>query len=145
MNSHVQTDTHNTHNCYPGWADHPFWYTRSFQRINHAAVMTHELLQWVKTTHPYWNRTAGADHIWHFSHDEGACWAPSEIYNRSIILTHWGRMDAEHESGTSFGPVSQQVTPLVTLAMGRACSPRQRLLLPAPHAQTLTKSTQKNA
>ena len=88
-----------------GWADHPFWYTRSFQRINHAVMMTHELLQWVKTAHPYWNRTGGADHIWHFAHDEGACWAPSEIYNASIILTHWGRTDLHHESGTSYWPV----------------------------------------
>ena len=68
-------------------------------------MMTHELLQWVKAAHPYWNRTGGADHIWHFAHDEGACWAPTEVYNNSIILTHWGRMDADHESGTSFLPV----------------------------------------
>ncbi|GBF90959.1 exostosin-like glycosyltransferase [Raphidocelis subcapitata] len=87
-----------------GWADHPWWYTRSFQRINHAVMMTHELLAWVKTAHPYWNRTGGADHIWHFAHDEGACWAPREVYDKSIILTHWGRLDREHTSGTSYGP-----------------------------------------
>ena len=23
--------------------------------------------------------------------DEGPCWLPSEIYNNSIILSHWGR------------------------------------------------------
>jgi len=68
--------------------------------------MTHELHQWVKSAHPYWNRTGGADHIWHFAHDEGACWAPTEVYNNSIVLTHWGRMDREHVSGTTYYPVS---------------------------------------
>ncbi|KIY92264.1 exostosin-like glycosyltransferase [Monoraphidium neglectum] len=66
--------------------------------------MTHELLTWVKTAHPYWNRTGGADHIWLFAHDEGACWAPSEVYENSIILTHWGRLDKHHVSGTSYYP-----------------------------------------
>ncbi len=27
---------------------------------------------------------------------------PTEIYKNSIILTHWGRMDVEHKSGTAF-------------------------------------------
>jgi hypothetical protein len=39
-----------------------------------------------------WNESGGADHIWLFGHDEGACWAPSAIYNTSIILSHWGRL-----------------------------------------------------
>jgi hypothetical protein len=47
-------------------------------------------------------RSQGRDHIWLFSHDEGACWAPTELYNNSIILTHWGRMDPDHTSGTAF-------------------------------------------
>jgi hypothetical protein len=68
--------------------------------------MTHELLQWVKTAHPYWNRTSGTDHIWLFAHDEGACWAPTEVYENSVILTHWGRM-GPHSSGTSYGQVGR--------------------------------------
>lgn len=88
-----------------GWADRPWWHSRSFHRVNHAAMMTRELLAWVKSEHPYWNRTGGSDHIWLFSHDEGACWAPAEIYNSSIILTHWGRTGDDHESGTSFPQV----------------------------------------
>ena len=38
------------------------------------------------------------------SHDEGACYAPTDIYNASIFLTHWGRTDLEHESNTAFTP-----------------------------------------
>jgi hypothetical protein len=89
----------------PGWADYPWWYVDSWSRVSHAVMMTHELLTWVKTAHPYWNRTGGADHIWLFAHDEGACWAPTEVYQNSIILTHWGRLDPDHASGTSYGPV----------------------------------------
>jgi hypothetical protein len=88
-----------------GWADHPWWYVDTWSRVKHAVTLTHELLQWVKAAHPYWNRTAGADHVWHFAHDEGACWAPEEVYRNSIILTHWGRMDADHVSGTTYYPV----------------------------------------
>lgn len=47
-------------------------------------------------------RWQGRDHIWLAPHDEGACWFPREIYNRSIILTHWGRMDEHHTSNTAF-------------------------------------------
>lgn len=44
----------------------------------------------------------GKDHIFTLTHDEGACWAPNEIIN-STILTHWGRMD-NNTSETGFGP-----------------------------------------
>ena len=43
------------------------------------------------------DRHGGRDHIWLMSHDEGACYAPSEIYDVSIFLTHWGRMDLHHK------------------------------------------------
>ena len=37
----------------------------------------------------FWERRGGRDHIWLAAHDEGACWMPTEIYNSSIMLTHW--------------------------------------------------------
>jgi hypothetical protein len=43
--------------------------------------------------HPLqWNATRGTNHIWLFAHDEGACWAPTEIARASLILTQWGRL-----------------------------------------------------
>jgi hypothetical protein len=65
--------------------------------------MTLELLRHIQSAYPYWNRTGGRDHVWLFSHDEGACWAPTEVYTTSIILTHWGRLDLDHRSNTAFG------------------------------------------
>ena len=65
--------------------------------------MTLQAKRWVQQHFPYWNRTNGADHIWLFTHDEGACWAPTEVANTSILLTHWGRMDLEHQSNTAYG------------------------------------------
>ncbi len=59
-------------------------------RVMHAATMLLEAKRWLETELPYWNRTGGRDHIWLISHDEGSCWAPSEI-RPSIILSHWGR------------------------------------------------------
>lgn len=64
-----------------------------------------------------WNATGGANHIWLFAHDEGACWAPTEIYNASIILSQWGRLgppttiaDGPAGPGSGVGPVMDSWT-----------------------------------
>jgi hypothetical protein len=53
-------------------------------------MMVIEAKQWIQKHFPYWDRNGGQDHIWLFTHDEGACWAPNEV-TPSIWLTHWGR------------------------------------------------------
>lgn len=35
-------------------------------------------------------------------HDEGSCWVPKPMRN-AIILSHWGRLDANHTSYASAG------------------------------------------
>ncbi|MQL79110.1 hypothetical protein Taro_011525 [Colocasia esculenta] len=50
--------------------------------------------------YPYWNRTSGRDHIWFFSWDEGACYAPKEIWN-SMMLVHWGNTNSKHNHSTT--------------------------------------------
>ncbi|XP_026413706.1 uncharacterized protein LOC113309491 isoform X2 [Papaver somniferum] len=50
--------------------------------------------------HPFWNRSSGRDHIWSFSWDEGACYAPKEIWN-SMMLAHWGNTNSKHNHSTS--------------------------------------------
>ncbi|KAI4300757.1 hypothetical protein L6164_034095 [Bauhinia variegata] len=50
--------------------------------------------------HPYWNRSSGRDHIWFFSWDEGACYAPKEIWN-SMMLVHWGNTNTKHNHSTT--------------------------------------------
>ena len=91
-------------NTKKGWADYPFWGAAGDMRVKSAALMALELKRHVQQAYPYWNRTGGADHIWLFSHDEGACWAPSEITDASIILTHWGRKGADLASDSAYGP-----------------------------------------
>jgi hypothetical protein len=70
----------------------------------HVTNMMVEARDWVKSHFPYWDRRGGRDHIWLMNHDEGACYAPTDIYRSSIFLTHWGRTDLEHESNTAFTP-----------------------------------------
>ncbi|XP_050227450.1 uncharacterized protein LOC126677057 [Mercurialis annua] len=50
--------------------------------------------------YPYWNRSSGRDHIWFFSWDEGACYAPKEIWN-SMMLVHWGNTNTKHNHSTT--------------------------------------------
>ncbi|CAK9157198.1 unnamed protein product [Ilex paraguariensis] len=50
--------------------------------------------------YPYWNRTSGRDHIWFFSWDEGACYAPKEIWN-SMMLVHWGNTNSKYNHSTT--------------------------------------------
>ncbi|KAJ0982339.1 hypothetical protein J5N97_010594 [Dioscorea zingiberensis] len=50
--------------------------------------------------YPYWNRSLGRDHIWFFSWDEGACYAPKEIWN-SMMLVHWGNTNSKHKHSTT--------------------------------------------
>ena len=85
-----------------------------------AMRMSYDALEQVRTRWPYFNQSverirnakaAGAtgaallpNHIFLFAHDEGACWAPQELFEHSIILTHWGRMDARPQSSSRYIP-----------------------------------------
>ncbi|XP_047311326.1 uncharacterized protein LOC124914762 [Impatiens glandulifera] len=50
--------------------------------------------------YPYWNRSSGRDHIWFFAWDEGACYAPKEIWS-SMMLVHWGNTNSKHNYSTT--------------------------------------------
>ncbi|KAI3973582.1 hypothetical protein MKW92_033308 [Papaver armeniacum] len=50
--------------------------------------------------YPFWNQSSGRDHIWSFSWDEGACYAPKEIWN-SMMLVHWGNTNSKHNHSTT--------------------------------------------
>ncbi|KAL5137596.1 putative glucuronoxylan glucuronosyltransferase F8H [Glycine soja] len=50
--------------------------------------------------YPYWSHSSGRDHIWSFSWDEGACYAPKEIWN-SMMLVHWGNTNTKHNHSTT--------------------------------------------
>jgi hypothetical protein len=68
----------------------------------HGINMMDEVHRWLSTELPWWGRRGGADHIWLMAHDEGACWMPKTVYDRSIMLTHWGRTGLNHTSNTAY-------------------------------------------
>jgi hypothetical protein len=106
----------------------------------HIVNMLLEVKRWLQKHMPWWDRRGGRDHIWLMPHDEGACYMPTEIYNTSIVLTHWGRLDVEHESGTGWdqdnytAPVhwpGYQDTDWRALYKGHACfTPGKDLVIP---------------
>ncbi|KAL4427668.1 hypothetical protein ABPG75_001757 [Micractinium tetrahymenae] len=80
---------------------HDFFYSVGQNRVQGASNMLLEAYHWIRSHHPYWDRRGGRDHIWLVTHDEGSCWVPSVI-RPSIILSHWGRKDVNHTSGTAY-------------------------------------------
>ncbi|MEW5310146.1 MAG: hypothetical protein WDW38_001973 [Sanguina aurantia] len=85
-----------------GWADFPWYNGPITNRPYQGANFIEKAKRWVQTTHPYWDRRNGRDHIWFAVHDEGACWWPKEAYDNSIVLTHWGRLDVHHQSNSAY-------------------------------------------
>ncbi|KAL4856586.1 DNA-directed RNA polymerase II subunit RPB2 [Chlorella vulgaris] len=72
-------------------------------RIGAATNLLLEVFHWIRSHHPWWDRSGGRDHIILSVHDEGSCWIPAAL-RPAIILSHWGRTDFPHISQTSFGP-----------------------------------------
>ena len=59
-----------------------------------------DALKWIRSTYPYWDRHGGADHLVAFPHDEGACVAPIELAN-ATLLTSWGRLQKNPPNATT--------------------------------------------
>ncbi len=58
-----------------------------------------DALHWIRQNHRYWDRAGGADHLFSFAHDEGACVAPVELAN-ATLLSAWGRTQLYPNSST---------------------------------------------
>lgn len=85
----------------------------------------------ISQSYPYWNRTAGRDHIWFFGWDEGACCAPKEIWN-SMMLVHWGNTNAKHNySTTGYYPDNWDHIPIAERGNHVCFDPEKDLVLPA--------------
>ena len=60
-------------------------------RAVRASDVYRQAYEYIRHAFPFWNRSGGADHVWTFPHDEGACLAPREL-SPSILVSHWGRL-----------------------------------------------------
>ncbi|KAL4419203.1 hypothetical protein ABPG77_000597 [Micractinium sp. CCAP 211/92] len=87
-----------------GANDFPYFHGGPVAWRTHAATnMLIEVFHWVRSHYPYWDRNGGRDHILLSAHDEGSCWVPA-VLRPAIILSHWGRTDLDHISGTGYWP-----------------------------------------
>ena len=69
-------------------------------RLALAQQLYMQALDHVRTRYPFWNSSGGADHIWTFGYDEGACFAPAAL-GRSVLISHWGNMLTKHNRCTT--------------------------------------------
>ena len=63
------------------------------QRITWGGEVRAPLLaayEHVRTAYPYWNASAGRDHVWFLFGEKMTCDVPSEILDASIVVGHWG-------------------------------------------------------
>jgi len=91
-----------------------------------------EALRWLQEQYPYWRRKNGADHIFAFPHDEGACVAPIEMAN-SIFLTSWGRLETPPQNATTTMVEHSWFVPekVKDMYASRTCyDPRKDILMP---------------
>ena len=66
-----------------------------------------------------------------FSWDEGACFAPKEIWN-SMMLVHWGNTNAKHNySTTGYFPDNWDHIPIAARGTHVCFDPEKDLVLPA--------------
>eukprot|EP00198_Chlamydomonas_reinhardtii_P007427 XP_001696764.1 exostosin-like glycosyltransferase [Chlamydomonas reinhardtii] len=85
------------------------WTHTAHSRAQQGTYMYLKAKRWVQQHYldssgkSFWDRRGGRDHIFMMLNDEGACWMPQEVYNTSIVLTHWGRMDNVHVCGSAWG------------------------------------------
>ncbi|KAG2481846.1 hypothetical protein HYH03_019188 [Edaphochlamys debaryana] len=121
------------------WADWPWFRGPGGPRPRQMANMLMDTVEWINATHPFWQRRGGRDHVFLFTHDEGACWAPN-VLNNSIWLTHWGRMGLDHKSQTAFwqdiydmeAKSPHQPEGWLVHTKGHACyNPEKDLVIPA--------------
>uniref|UniRef100_A0A2N9FH50 Exostosin GT47 domain-containing protein n=1 Tax=Fagus sylvatica TaxID=28930 RepID=A0A2N9FH50_FAGSY len=83
------------------------WTDQLYGAQEHMELRSYFTLEFYKKAYdhivqqyPYWNRSSGKDHIWFFSWDEGACYAPKEIWN-SMMLVHWGNTNSKYNHSTT--------------------------------------------
>ncbi|XP_078442149.1 uncharacterized protein LOC144711888 isoform X2 [Wolffia australiana] len=92
--------------------------------------------------YPYWNRSSGRDHLWMFSWDEGACYAPKEIWN-SMMLVHWGNTNSKHNySTTAYWQDNWDRVPLEKRGNHPCFDPSKDLVIPSwkqPNTMELEK------
>jgi hypothetical protein len=112
-----------------GSADAPWFHAPSKSRVKGASVMVASALAWIRETYPYWDRRKGADHVWLFSGDEGACWGPAEVLSSSLVLSHWGRVGGGRGGWANGGratalPVSEASDPQLNYTINIGDDPR---------------------
>ena len=109
--------------------------SRFRNKVDWAAYAQHAqaVLRHVRSTFPFWNRTAGADHVWTWGHDLGAAFAPRAA-RRSIFLTVFNDVAAlEHERAELFAQHAHDPETAVSVLLFT-------VTFHANHAHNLTRS-----
>ena len=110
----------------PEEADFFFVPVSPMGQVNHyTAVLAAE---WVAAQYPYWARKRGADHIYAFPWDFGACWVGGHpLLNSSVFVTHFGLTAALEEYACACPACAPSYTPGKDVVVPDAFEPKQPL------------------
>jgi len=56
-----------------------------------------KVIHYIKTTHPWWNRTNGGDHFFWLTSDRAPCGLRPSVSGRAIRVAHFGMSDQNHD------------------------------------------------
>ena len=97
------------------FADEPYYGRETHEnrrRSHQGALLMLRALSYIRSTYPFWNASAGADHVWMMLHDEGPCFCPAQI-RASILLTHYGYYASPAKVRNAHAPTRAQAWSLV--------------------------------
>ena len=107
-------------------------------RWAHSGKYWEDVVEYLRTTWPFWDASGGTDHVFVMMGDHGACEAPRkkgipQVLTPAILVSHWGNTFNTSDMGPS-----PDDWPYYD--MGPCYRPHHDIVIPPPQQHDLTQS-----